>query len=99
MPSLRPGEDLRGLTILALHEDGFGDTLQFLRYLPLLADLGARVIACVPPVAGPVDADGARRGRCGDNLACSRMISSVQCSVCRGFLARRWPFDPAGSCS
>lgn len=39
---------LLGLTILALHEDGFGDTLQFLRYLPLLAERGARVVACVP---------------------------------------------------
>jgi Flp pilus assembly protein TadD len=49
MPSLRPGASLRGLTVLALHEDGFGDTLQFLRYLPLLAQRGARVLACVPP--------------------------------------------------
>jgi Flp pilus assembly protein TadD len=49
MPSLRPGDDLRGQTILALHEDGFGDTLQFLRYLPLLAERGARVVALVPP--------------------------------------------------
>jgi tetratricopeptide (TPR) repeat protein len=49
LPSLRPGDALVGLTVLALHEDGFGDTLQFLRYLPLLAERGARVIACVPP--------------------------------------------------
>ena len=49
LPSLRPGETLAGRTILALHEDGFGDTLQFLRYLPLLADRGATVLACVPP--------------------------------------------------
>jgi hypothetical protein len=48
MPSLRPGDSLEGKTVLALHEDGFGDTLQFLRYLPLLAELGARVVACVP---------------------------------------------------
>ncbi len=48
MPSLRAGDGLDGLTILALHEDGFGDTLQFLRYLPLLAERGARVVACVP---------------------------------------------------
>jgi hypothetical protein len=46
---LRPGDRLAGLTILALHEDGFGDTLQFLRYLPLLAERGARVVAYVPP--------------------------------------------------
>jgi Flp pilus assembly protein TadD len=49
MPSLHPGDRLTGLTILAQHEDGFGDTLQFLRYLPLLAERGARVVACVPP--------------------------------------------------
>jgi tetratricopeptide (TPR) repeat protein len=49
MPSLRPGDNLQGMTILALHEDGFGDTVQFLRYLPLLAEHGAKVIACVPP--------------------------------------------------
>ncbi len=48
MPSLRPGDSLNGLTVVAMHEDGFGDTLQFLRYLPLLAGHGARVIACVP---------------------------------------------------
>jgi tetratricopeptide (TPR) repeat protein len=49
MPSLQPNDSLTGQTILALHEDGFGDTLQFLRYLPLLAERGARVVACVPP--------------------------------------------------
>ncbi|MDR3530703.1 MAG: tetratricopeptide repeat protein [Rhodopila sp.] len=54
MPSLRPGNSLVGMTILALHEDGFGDTLQFLRYLPLLAERGARVVACVPPVLARV---------------------------------------------
>lgn len=48
LPSLSSLGDLRGLTIIALHEEGFGDTLQFLRYLPLLAERGARVIACVP---------------------------------------------------
>jgi tetratricopeptide (TPR) repeat protein len=49
LPALRPGDSLTGTTILALHEDGFGDTLHFCRYLPLLADQGAYVIACVPP--------------------------------------------------
>jgi hypothetical protein len=48
IPSLADIGDLTGLTIVALHEEGFGDTLQFLRYLPLLADQGATVIACVP---------------------------------------------------
>jgi Flp pilus assembly protein TadD len=49
MQAVRPGDRLTGMTILALHEDGFGDTLQFLRYVPLLADRGARVVVCVPP--------------------------------------------------
>ena len=48
MPSIAPEDSLAGLTVVAIHEDGFGDTLQFLRYLPLLAERGARVVACVP---------------------------------------------------
>jgi Flp pilus assembly protein TadD len=50
MPSLRPNERLDGVTVLVVHEDGFGDTMQFLRYVPLLAERGARVVACVPSV-------------------------------------------------
>jgi hypothetical protein len=38
------GEPLAGKTILVYAEQGFGDTLQFVRYLPLLQALGARVI-------------------------------------------------------
>jgi tetratricopeptide (TPR) repeat protein len=48
LPTLAGGFRVAGRTVLALHEEGFGDTLQFLRYLPLLAELGARVIARVP---------------------------------------------------
>lgn len=39
---------LRGRIVLCTHEEGFGDTLQFARYLPLLAATGARVVAAVP---------------------------------------------------
>ncbi len=42
------GLDLGGRVVLAWHEEGFGDTLQFCRYLPLLAARGARVLARVP---------------------------------------------------
>jgi Flp pilus assembly protein TadD len=42
------GLALAGRTVLATHEEGFGDTLHFARYLPLLAARGARVIAAVP---------------------------------------------------
>jgi tetratricopeptide (TPR) repeat protein len=39
---------LAGRTILLHHEQGLGDTLQMLRYAPLLARQGARVITLVP---------------------------------------------------
>ncbi len=48
LPSMGDAGDLAGLTVVALHEEGFGDTLQFLRYLPMLAERGAKVVACVP---------------------------------------------------
>lgn len=49
LPSLETLESLDGVTVLIVHEEGFGNTLQFMRYLPLLAQRGARVIAMVPP--------------------------------------------------
>ena len=48
LPTLGPGVDLSGRSILLTHEEGVGDTLMFLRYVPLLARLGARVFAWVP---------------------------------------------------
>ena len=37
-------ESLQGKTIFIYAEQGFGDTIQFCRYVPLIADLGAKVI-------------------------------------------------------
>lgn len=45
------GDDIAGRTILLHVEQGIGDTLQFVRYAPLLARRGARVIVlCQPPL-------------------------------------------------
>ncbi len=41
--------DISGKTILLHAEQGFGDTIQFLRYAPLLAARGARVLLEVQP--------------------------------------------------
>jgi Flp pilus assembly protein TadD len=49
LPSLSTQPDLTGRTVLVVQEEGLGDTLQFLRYLPLLANCGARVVVAVPP--------------------------------------------------
>lgn len=45
------GEDVRGQTVLVHAEQGMGDTLQFCRYVPLLAQRGARVLL---EVQGPL---------------------------------------------
>jgi tetratricopeptide (TPR) repeat protein len=42
------GEPLHGKKILVHHEQGFGDTIQSLRYLPLLRDRGGRVLFQCP---------------------------------------------------
>ncbi len=50
MPLWR-GEDLTGRTILVHAEQGFGDAIQFARYVPLLQQAGARVIVeAFPPL-------------------------------------------------
>lgn len=42
------GESLAGRTILAGSEQGLGDTIQFLRFIPRLAELGAKVLLAIP---------------------------------------------------
>ena len=44
------GSDPRGKTILVTTEQGYGDVLQFSRYIPMLADRGATVIVEAWPV-------------------------------------------------
>ncbi len=48
------GEPLEGRTILLYAEQGLGDTLQFLRYVPLVAARGGRVVLEVQPSLMPL---------------------------------------------
>ncbi len=43
------GEAVEGRTVLLHAEQGFGDTIQFARYAPMLARRGARVVLAVQP--------------------------------------------------
>ena len=62
-PVWRGKEDLRGKTVLLLAEQGLGDTLNFIRDAPLVADRGATVIVGVQKPLKDLAADGARRLR------------------------------------
>jgi Tfp pilus assembly protein PilF len=48
LPRLDDPGQLVGRTVVIYHEEGFGDTLQFFRYVGLLADLGARIVLWLP---------------------------------------------------
>jgi hypothetical protein len=49
LPSIGDAPDaLAGRTVLVWHEEGYGDTLHFFRYVPMLAARGARVEAWLP---------------------------------------------------
>ncbi len=46
------GSNLKGKTVLVIHEQGFGDSIQFVRYAPMIKDRGGRVILqCKPELA------------------------------------------------
>jgi Tfp pilus assembly protein PilF len=47
-------EDLAGKSILLQHEQGLGDTIQFVRFAPAVAELGARVTLQVQPPLVPL---------------------------------------------
>ncbi len=53
------GEDLRGKTVLLHAEQGFGDAIQFIRYLPMVAARGGKVVLEIPddlkPLLGRMD--------------------------------------------
>ena len=43
------GEDLNGKTLLLWAEQGFGDTVHFIRYAPVIANRGAQVVVMAQP--------------------------------------------------
>ena len=43
------GSDLNGKTVLVHHEQGFGDMIQFARYLPMIKERGGQVVVEIQP--------------------------------------------------
>ena len=54
------GSPLHGRTILLYAEQGLGDTLQFIRYAPLVKERGGKVHCRVPAAAGAAAGHAAR---------------------------------------
>jgi hypothetical protein len=54
LPPLSEIGDGAGRTVLLIHEQGFGDTLQMVRYAPLLAARGFRVVVWAPAPLVPL---------------------------------------------
>ncbi len=48
------GSYLEGKTIYIHGEQGFGDTIQFVRYVPLIVERGGRVIVAIQKVLLPL---------------------------------------------
>lgn len=48
------GEDIAGKTLFVFGEQGYGDNIQFARYLPLLAAKGAQVVFCSEKTLAPL---------------------------------------------
>ncbi len=51
------GQDLKGKTVILAHEQGFGDTLQFIRFAPLLKARCKRLIFSGPDALAPLIAE------------------------------------------
>ncbi len=76
-PAWLGDEDLSGRTILVHAEQGHGDTVMFMRYVPLLRAMGARVILEVQPALKPLLTDMSDVCARGEDLP----AYDVQCSL------------------
>jgi hypothetical protein len=70
--------DPRGKTIYVQCEQGLGDTIQFARYLPMLADGGATIIVDCAARGGVADAIGSRRKSRDHDAGCAAAVRRVR---------------------
>jgi tetratricopeptide (TPR) repeat protein len=53
-PMWRGNGSIKGKTIFIVADEGLGDTIQFVRYVPLVAELGARIVLTVQDTLHPL---------------------------------------------
>jgi tetratricopeptide (TPR) repeat protein/ADP-heptose:LPS heptosyltransferase len=74
--------DIDGKTVLIYADEGFGDTLQFARYLPMLAARGARVILVVDGPLYPLFSQMSGVSQCISKLSGKLPAFDVHCPIC-----------------
>jgi tetratricopeptide (TPR) repeat protein len=74
--------DIGGKTVLVYADEGFGDTLQFARYLPMLAARGARVILVVDGPLYPLFSQMGGVSQCISKSAGTLPAFDVHCPIC-----------------
>jgi hypothetical protein len=76
-------EPLEGKTILIWADEGLGDTIQFVRYVPMLAARGARIILLVDGPAQPLLSGISGVGQClAKSAGASLPAFDMHCPIC-----------------
>jgi len=81
-PMWRGDVDLAGKTILVAEDEGLGDTIQFARYVPLLAERGARVILVVRDTLHPLLSELSGVAECVPASAGPLRDFDLHCPIC-----------------
>lgn len=72
---------IEGKTILVWPDEGLGDTIQFVRYVPMLAELGARVVLLVQGEVVPLLSALPGISQCVSSSAPSRLAFDLHCPL------------------
>ena len=75
-------QDINGKTIIIFADEGAGDTIQFARYIPMLAERGARVFLVVEQALHPLLSDLPGLAQCLAKPAQSLPPFDFHCAIC-----------------
>ena len=81
-PMWRGESSIEGKTVLVFADEGFGDTIQYVRYVPMLAARGARVILAVQEALHPLLSGVSGVAQCVPRTMPSLPAFDMHCSIC-----------------